>query len=113
MCGGEVLHAETNHLSLGWRWVQGAAGEDLTTGLTEVLRQEGVEDRIDARVSIGQAVGDDSKDKGGIVQGEDAKLHPHCDDVVRHPADGEGGDNQKDRLSRLRENREKNISLRS
>lgn len=51
-------------------------------------------------------MGDYSKDKGGIIQREDAKLYPHGNDVVGHPADGEGGDNQKDRLSRLEENRE-------
>lgn len=102
----EVLHAETNHLSLGWRWVQGAAGEDLATGLPEVLGQEGVEDGVNARVSIGQAVGGDTKDEGGVVQGEGAELHPHGDDVVGHPADGESGYDQEDRLSRLQENRE-------
>lgn len=107
MCGGEVLHAQTNHLSLRWRSVQGATGEDLTTGLTEVLRQKGVEDGVDTGVSIGQAVGDDSENKRGVIQREKAKLHPHGDDVVGHPADGEGGDDQKDCLSRLRENKVK------
>lgn len=106
MCGGEVLHAETNYLAHRWRRVQEAAGEDLAAGLTEVLRQESVEDGVDAGVSIRQAVGDDAKGEGGVVQGKGTKLNPHGDDVVRHPADGEGGDDQEDRLSRLRENRE-------
>lgn len=112
VCGGEVLHAETNHLSLGWRWVQGAAGEDLATGFPEVLRQEGIEDWVNTRVSVRQAVRDDTKDKGGVIQGEGAELHPHGDDVVGHPADGEGGDDQKDRLSRLQENREQTSNIR-
>lgn len=51
-------------------------------------------------------MGDDAKGKGCVIQGKGAKLHPHGDDVVGHPADGEGGDNQEDCLSCLRENRE-------
>ncbi len=104
--GGEVLHAETDHLAVGRRWVQEAAGEDLAAGLAEVLRQEGIKDGVDAGVSIRQAVGDDAKGEGCIIQGKSAKLHPHGDDVVGHPADGEGGDDQENCLSRLRESRE-------
>lgn len=106
MRGGEVLHAEPNHLAVGWRRVQELAGEDLAAGLAEVLRQEGVEDGVDTGVPIRQAVGDDAKGKGGIVQGKGAELHPHGDDVVGQPADGEGSDDQENRLSRLQENRE-------
>lgn len=106
MRGGEVLHAETNHLALGLRRKQEAAGEHLAARLTEVLRQEGVEDWVDAGVPVGQAVGDNTEGKGGIVQGEGAKFHPHGDDVVGHPADGEGSDDQEDGLSRLQGNRE-------
>lgn len=106
MCGGEVLHAESNHLAAGWRRVQEVAGIDLAAGLTEVLGQEGVEDGVHARVPVRQAVRDDTKSEGGVVQRKRAKLHPHGDDVVRHPADGEGGDDQENRLSRLQENTE-------
>lgn len=77
------------------------AGEDLAARLTEVLGQEGVENRVNAGVTIGQAVGDDTEGEGGVIQGEDAKLHPHGDDVMRQPADGKGSDNQEDSLSRL------------
>lgn len=106
MRGGEVLRAETNHLAVGWGHVQEAAGEDLPTGLAEVLRQEGVEDGVDAGVSIRQAVGYDAKGEGGVIQGKGAKLHPHGNNMVGHPADGEGSDEQENRLSRLQDNRE-------
>lgn len=106
MRGGKVLHAETNHLFF-WRRGQEAAGKDLAAGLAEVFRQEGVEDGVDTGVSIGQDVGDNSESKGGVIQGKGAELHPHGDDVVGHPADGEGSDDQEDRLSRLQDNRER------
>lgn len=67
---GEVLHTESNHLAVGWGRVQEAAGKDLATGLAEVLRQEGIEDRVDAGISIRQAVGDDAKGKGGVIEGK-------------------------------------------
>lgn len=99
--GGEVLHAETNHLAVGWRPVQEVAGEDLVTGLTKILRQEGVEDGVNAGVPIRQAVCYDAEGEGGVIQGEGPKLYPHGDDVMRHPADGECSDEQENRLSRL------------
>lgn len=70
MRGGEVLHAETNHLAVGWRPVQEVAGEDLVTGLTKILRQEGVEDGVNAGVPIRQAVCYDAEGEGGVIQGE-------------------------------------------
>lgn len=110
MRGREVLHAETNHLAVGWRPVQEVAGEDLVTGLTKILRQEGIEDGVNAGVPIRQAVCDDAEGEGSIIQGEGPKLHPHGDDVMRHPADGECSDEQENCLSRLQQNTE-NISL--
>lgn len=78
----------------------------MATGLAEVLRQKSVEDRVDTGVSIRQAVGDDAKDEGGVVQGEGAELRPHDDDVMGQPADGEGSYDQENSLSRLWDNRE-------
>lgn len=101
MSGGEVLHSEAHHLPLGWWRVQKAAVEHLVARLAEVFRQEGVEDGVDAGISIRQTVGDDAEGEGRLGQRESAELHPHGDDVMRHPADGEGGDDQEDRLSRL------------
>lgn len=101
MRGGEILHTEAHHFSLGWWRIQEAAGEDLSAGLAKVFRQEGVEDGVDAGVAIGQAVGDDTEGEGGVVQGEGTKLNPHGDDVVRHPADEEGHHHQEHRLGRL------------
>lgn len=100
-CGGEVLYVKPNHGVRRWRGVQEMAVEDLMTGLAEVLRQEGVEDGVQAGMSVGQTVGDDSKDEGSVVQRKEAELHPHHDDVVRQPAEGEGGDHHQDRLSCL------------
>lgn len=107
MRGGEVLCAETNHLAVSWGLAQKPASKDLPTGLAEVLRQEGVEDGVDTGVSIRQAMGDDAKSKGGIVQGKDAKLHPHDNNVVGQPADSEGGDEKENYLSCLQDRREK------
>ena len=61
VCGGEVIHAKSNHLLVGWRRVWEMAGEDLAAGFSEILRQECIEDRVNAGVSIGQAVGHDTE----------------------------------------------------
>ena len=104
VCGGEVLHAEANHFTLRCRWTQEVAGEDLAAGLAEVLGQESIEDGVNAGVSVGQTVGHDTKGEGGVIQREGAKLRPHGDDVMRHPAYGEGSDDQENNLSRLQGN---------
>lgn len=101
VCDGAVLHAATSHFVVGWRREQEAAGEDLMASPAEVLGQECVEDRVDAGISVRQAMGHNAEDKGGVIQGESSKLHPHGDDVMWHPADGEGGDQQKNSLSSL------------
>lgn len=77
------------------------AGKDLPARLSEVLREEGIEDWVDARVPVRQTVSDDAKGKGRVIKREGAKLHPHGDDVVRQPAEGEGSDQQKNGLSCL------------
>lgn len=71
------------------------ACEDLLAGLPKVLREEGVENWVDAGVSVGQAVRQDAEREGGVVQGEVSKFHPHCYDVVGHPAEEECCDNQQ------------------
>ena len=102
MRGGQVLQAETDHVATRWWWrEQEAAAADLAARSAEVLRQKGVEDGVDAGVSVRQAVGKDAEGKGGVGQREAAELHPHGDDVVRHPADGEGCHDQQHRLSCL------------
>lgn len=92
MRAGVVFCPETDHLVVLWRRTQEAAGKDLPARLPEVLGQEGVEDGVDARVSVGQTVSDDSKGEGGVIQGKGAKLHPHGNDMVRQPAESEGSD---------------------
>lgn len=99
---GEILHANPHHFFHGRRSVEKAAGEDLLAGLSEVFGQEGVKNGVYTGVSIGQAVRDDAEGKGSIVQGELSELHPHCYDVVRHPADEEGSDDQHHRLRCLK-----------
>lgn len=101
VCDGAVLHAATSHFVVGWRREQEAAGEDLMASPAEVLGHECVEDRVDAGISIRQAMGHNAEDKGGVIQGESSKLHPHGDDVMRHPAGGEGGDQKENSLSSL------------
>lgn len=54
-------------------------------------------------------MGNNAEGKRGIIEREGAKLHPHGDDVMGHPADGEGSDDKEDRLSRLRG--EKKVSI--
>lgn len=101
MRGGEVVHPDPCDFLDGRWWVEEAAGEDLPARLAEVLRQEGVEDGVDAGVAIGQAVRHDAEGEGGVIQGEVAKLHPHGDDVVGHPAQEEGSYDQQHCLSCL------------
>lgn len=100
---GVVFCPETGHLGVRWRCTQEAAGEDLPARLPEVLGQEGIEDGVDAWVSVGQAVGDNSKGKGGVIQRKGAKLHPHGDDMVRQPAESEGSNEQENSLSCLQQ----------
>lgn len=101
VCDGAVLRAATRPFAVGWRRQQEAAGEDLVASTAEVLGQECVEDGVDAGISVRQTVGDDAEDEGGVIQGEFSELHPHGDDVMWHPADGEGGDQQENSLSSL------------
>lgn len=96
--GGEVLHAEANHLLHGRRREEEATGEDLLAGLAEVLRQKSVQDGVDTGVAVGQAVRQYAESEGGVIQGKPAELHPHGDDVMGHPADQEGSDHQQNRL---------------
>lgn len=98
---GEVLHAYAHHFLHRRRRVKKTAREDLLAGFSEVFRQERIKNRVDAGVSIGQAVGDDAKCKRCIIQREPAEFYPHGDNVVRHPADEERSDNQQHRLSCL------------
>lgn len=67
VCGGEVLHPDPCYFLHWRRRVEEAAGKRLPTGLTKVLRKKGVQDRINARVAVGQAVRYDAECKGGIV----------------------------------------------
>lgn len=101
MCHGEVLHADTHHFFHRRRRVKKTACEDLLAGFSEVFREKSVKNGVDAGVSVGQAMRDDAKRKGSIIQGKLAELHPHGDNVVRHPADEEHSDNQQHRLSCL------------
>lgn len=101
MCHGEVLHANAHHFFHRRRRVKKAACEDLLAGFSEVFRQESVKNGVDTGVSIGQAMRNNAKCKGCIIQGKVAELHPHSDNVVRHPADEECSDNQQHRLSCL------------
>lgn len=107
MCRREILHANPHHFFHRRRRVKKTAREDLLAGFSEVFREEGVKNGVDAGVSVGQAVRDDAEGKGSIVQGELAELHPHRYDVVRHPADEEGSDDQQHGLGCLRKEKEK------
>lgn len=101
VCDGAVLRAAARHFGVGRGREQEAAGAHLPAGPAEVLGHEGVEDRVHAGISVRQTVGDDAEDEGGVVEGESSELHPHGDDVMRHPADGEGSDQQEHGLSGL------------
>lgn len=75
--------------------------EHLLVGLPEVLRQEGVDDRVHRGVAVGEAVCGDPQHKGGLVQREGPELHPQVDDVMREPGEAEDHHHHQDRLSRL------------
>lgn len=77
------------------------APEDLPVGIPEVLRQEGVDDRVDGGVAVGQAVSHHPEHEGGLVQWERAKLHPQVDDVVGQPRQTEDHHHHQDCLGRL------------
>lgn len=78
-------------------------GEDLLTGFPKVLREEGIKNGVDAGVAVGQAVRHDAEHKGGIVQREFSKFHPHGNYMMGHPAEEECCDNQQHGLSCLTE----------
>lgn len=101
MSGGKILHANSHQLVPRGRLKEELASEDLTAGVAEILREESVDDGVDAGVPVGQAMGDDAEGEGDIVQGELPKFGPHCDDVVWEPGDQEDGNNQQDSLGRL------------
>lgn len=79
------------------------AGEDLLAGLPKVLREERVENGVDAGVTVCQAVRHDAECEGGVIQWEFSKFHPHGYDMVGHPAEQECCDNQQHGLRRLKE----------
>lgn len=100
--GGRRLHPAA-HLSwfLQWTLAGRPAPEHLLVGVPEVLGQEGVDDGVDGGVAVGQAVSNHPEDKGGLVQGEGAELHPQVDDVVRQPGQAEDHHHHQDGLSGL------------
>lgn len=105
VCGGEVLHAHPGQFLSGSWPQEELAGEDLAASLAEILREERVQDGVDARVPVGQAVGDDAEGEGDVVQGKVPKLCPHGDDVVWQPGEQEHGNHEKHCLRCLGERR--------
>lgn len=79
------------------------AGEDLLAGLPKVLREEGVENGVDAGVTVGQAMRHDAEREGRIVQREVSEFHPHGYDMVGHPAEEECCNDQQHGLRGLTE----------
>lgn len=79
------------------------AAEHLLVGLAEVLRQESVDDGVDGRVAVRQAVGGHPQHKGGLVEREGPELDPQVNHVVRQPGEAEDHHHHQDRLSRLEE----------
>lgn len=77
------------------------AAEHLLVGLAEVLRQESVDDGVDGRVAVRQAVGGDPQNEGGLIEREGAELDPQVNHVVRQPGEAEDHHHYQDRLSRL------------
>lgn len=77
------------------------APENLLVGIPEVLRQEGVDDRVDGGVAVSQAMSHHPEHERGLVQGERAKLHPQVDDVMRQPGQTEDHNNHQDCLCSL------------
>lgn len=94
VCGGEILHPNPCYFLHRWGRVEEMAGEDLSAGFPKVLWEEGVENGVDAGVSVGHAVRQYAEREGGIVQREVSKFHPHGNDMVGHPAEEECCHNQ-------------------
>lgn len=111
VCGGEVLHPDPCYFLHRLRRVEETAGEDLLTGLPKVLREESVENGVDAGVTVGQAVRHDAERERGVVQREFSKFHPHGYDMVGHPAEEERCDNQQHGLRRLTERKTHRVNF--
>lgn len=77
------------------------APEHLLVGLPEIFRQEGIDDRIDGRVAVGQAVGSYPEDEGGIGKRKCAELIPQIDHMVWKPGNAEHHDHHEYRLGGL------------
>lgn len=101
--GGRGVRLAAHLLDVVEGRVAGAdlAAEHLLVGLSEVLRQESVDDGVDGRVAVRQAVGGDPEHEGGLVEREGPELDPQVDHVVRQPGEAENHHHHQDRLSRL------------
>lgn len=101
--GGWRVHLVAHFLDV----VEGrVAGTDLTAehllvGFAEVFRQESVDDGVDGRVAVRQAVGGDPQHEGGLVEREGPELDPQVNHVVRQPGEAEDHHHHQDRLSCL------------
>lgn len=80
-----VVHLAAELLEFVERGVGNLTPEHLLVGLSEVLREEGIDDRVDGGVAIGQAVGRHPEQEGPLGQGEVAELHPQVDHMVGEP----------------------------
>lgn len=104
ICGGWCVRLAANLLDVVERGIAGTnlAFKHLLVSLSEVLRQESIDDRVDRRVAVCQAVSGHSKHKWCLVQREGAKLHPQVNHVMREPGETEHHYHHQHRLGRLR-----------
>lgn len=111
--GGRGVHLAAQLLDVVEGRVAGAdlAAEHLLVGFAEVLRQERVDDGVDGRVAVRQAVGGDPKHEGGLVEREGPELDPQVHHVVRQPGEAEDHHHHQDRLSRLEDTKRHNSAL--
>lgn len=101
--GGRRVRLAAHLLDVVEGRVTGAdlTAEHLLVGLAEVLREESVDDGVDGRVAVGQAVGGNPQHEGGLVEREGPELHPQVNHVVRQPGEAEDHHHHQDRLGRL------------
>lgn len=104
ICRGRCVRFAADLLDVVERGITGTdlAFKHLLVSLSEVLWQESIDDRVDRRVAVRQAVSGHPQHKGRLVQREGPELHPEVNNVMREPGETEHHHHHQHRLSRLR-----------
>ena len=81
--------------------VEAAAGDRLAEAVAELLRRERIDDRVDARVEVGEAVPEQADRAVHGARRYVAEVGDQQVDVDRQPEEGEDDDDEDDEAARL------------